>query len=79
MQVVHVNRLSVCKGTPQNTNFDLSPEEPLAASTEVSAETEHQSSTVLASPPPTPRPASIERPRRKRRLPVALEPYVVEM
>ena len=78
-QVVHVNRLSPCKGTPQNSSFDLPPEEPLAASTEVSAETEHQSSAVLAPPSLTPHPASVERPRRKRRLPMALEPYVVEM
>jgi len=78
-QTVHVNRLSPCMGTASNSDFGTPPEEPLAASTELPAETEHQSSTVSASPFPIPHPSSVDRPRRKRRLPVALEPYVVEV
>ena len=78
-QTVHVNRLSPCISSTPNSSFELPPEEPLATSSEIPAETKHQSSTLSASPPLSPHPVSIERPRRKRRLPLALEPYVVEV
>jgi len=80
-QPVHVNRLSPSVSSTPNSSFELPPEEPLAISSEIPAETEHQSSPVSASlpSPSLPHPSSVERPRRKRRLPVALEPYVVEV
>ena len=77
-QTVHVNRLSPCVSSDPNSVLDSSSEEPLATSTEIPAETEHQSSTVLDASS-SPHPALTDRPRRKRRLPVALEPYVLEV
>ena len=84
-QTVHINRLTPCKSPePQNlTTFDTPPEEPLAASTEIPAESEHQTRQLSHSPTPTTststvsHPSAVERPRRKRRLPVTLEPYVL--
>jgi len=84
-QTVHINRLTPCKSPePQNlTTFDTHPEEPLAASTEIPDESEHQTSPLSHQPTPTTattsvsHPSAVERPRRKRRLPVTLEPYVL--
>ena len=78
-QTVHVNRLSPYTGTdPPNSTVSATPsEEPLATSSQIGAETEHQSSPLSATPPPLPLSDLAVRPRRKRRPPVALESYVV--
>ena len=78
-QTVHVNHLSPCASSNPNSSSDFSPEEPLASSPQIPAETEHQSSTVSETSAPPQHPSLIERPREKRRLPVALEPYVLEV
>ena len=79
-QTVHINRLSPCKSPePQNlSTFDTPPEKPLATSTQIPAE--HQASRLSQAPSPTTtisHPSLVERPRRRRRLPVTLEPYVL--
>ena len=82
-QTVHINRLSPCKvavenssfGTPPKVAEDRNPVPAPANSTQNATATEHQSSPLS---PTTPSPSSApDRPRRARRPPVALEPYVV--
>jgi len=78
----HIDRLSPYRGTVpiQNSptfNVPL-PQEGSPSSPQNSAEPEHQASTSLPIPPTAPISVST-RPQRSRRMPVALEPYVVEL
>jgi len=78
-QTVHVNRLVPCKGTDVRSPFASHAEESPTRSDQTFAESEHQTSAADAAPPSPPHPSLVDRPRRKRRLPVALEPYVLEV
>ena len=70
--------LQWCRLPPPNCTISATPpEEPLATSPQIVAETEHQSSQFSAPPSPVQHSALSDRPRRKRHLSVVLESYVV--
>jgi len=82
-QTVHIDRLSPCKAAVENSSFGHPPEVaadrdslPMSGtSTQNVTETEHQSSPFT--PSTSAHSSTSSRPRRARRPPVALEPYVV--
>ena len=78
-QTVHVNRLIPCRGTDVRSPLASPAEESPTRSDQTFAESEHRTSAADAAPPSSLPPPSVSRPRRTRCLPVALEPYVVQM
>ena len=87
-QTVHVDRLSPCRAAVEHSNFNNTPEASeeysqdfsSTSSSRIAGETEHQSAEPFSVPQSTDNsqtPVPVSRPRRTRRIPVRLEPYVL--